>query len=60
MSVNLENYSGIKPDKYFIVDHDHKIGKVRGLLCDQCNKGLGHFKDSKETLLKAIKYLGGN
>ena len=43
--------------KYFIIDHDHKTNKVRGLLCDQCNKGLGHFKDSKELLLKATKYL---
>jgi|LakMenEpi03Aug12_release.lakeMendotaPanAssembly.Ray.scaffolds.fasta_scaffold1906241_1 hypothetical protein len=39
------------------VDHDHTTGKVRGLLCNACNKGLGFFKDSKELLDKAIKWL---
>jgi hypothetical protein len=39
------------------VDHSHKTGKVRGLLCDSCNKGLGMFKDNPELLKKAILYL---
>ena len=39
------------------VDHCHETGKVRGLLCGNCNKSLGGFKDSKELLLKAIDYL---
>jgi hypothetical protein len=39
------------------VDHDHKTGKVRSLLCDTCNKGLGYFKDSSTLIQKAIDYL---
>ena len=46
-----------KKDKNFHIDHDHKLNIVRGLLCDNCNKGLGHFKDSIELLLKAKEYL---
>ncbi len=44
----------------FSVDHCHKTGKVRGLLCHLCNIGLGAFKDSTETLKKAISYLETN
>ena len=39
------------------MDHCHKTGKVRDILCGSCNKGLGHFKDSIKTLLAAAKYL---
>lgn len=39
------------------VDHCHKTGKVRGLLCSLCNKGIGHFYDSVELLQKTIDYL---
>lgn len=39
------------------VDHCHKSGKVRGLLCWTCNASLGKFKDSTELLQKAIDYL---
>lgn len=46
--------------RYFFVDHDHATGKVRGLLCSNCNSILGHAKDSVQTLRRAISYLGGN
>jgi len=38
------------------IDHDHKSGKVRGLLCDGCNLSLGHI-ERKDFLEKALKYL---
>lgn len=41
----------------FNVDHNHLTNKVRGLLCHNCNLGLGHFKDSLELLEKAKSYL---
>ena len=45
------------PSKYFSVDHCHITGKVRGLLCNQCNRGLGFLGDTKESLYKAYMYL---
>lgn len=39
------------------IDHNHKTKQYRGLLCDNCNLGLGHFKDSPALLAKAIEYL---
>ena len=39
------------------VDHCHKSGRIRGLLCSNCNLALGNFKDNIEVLKKAIDYL---
>ena len=49
--------AGRKGSKYFSIDHDHKTGKVRGLLCRHCNVGLGSFMDDPELLVSAIQYL---
>lgn len=43
--------------KKLVVDHCHATGKVRQLLCNFCNHGLGNFLDKPEVMLEAIKYL---
>ena len=50
---NVELY-GVKAAH---IDHDHSDSSIRGLLCRDCNLGLGYFKDNISLLFNAIKYL---
>ena len=42
---------------WLVLDHDHKSGKARAFLCNNCNLGLGNLKDDITILRKAIAYL---
>lgn len=44
-------------DGKLVVDHDHTLGTVRGLLCNRCNLALGSFDDNIEKVRAAYKYL---
>jgi ferredoxin-like protein FixX len=41
----------------FHVDHCHETGKIRGILCHDCNTGIGKLGDSLESIKKAVSYL---
>jgi hypothetical protein len=44
-------------DRWLVVDHCHATNRIRGLLCNTCNRALGLFKDNITTLEKALFYL---
>ena len=39
------------------VDHNHKTGEVRGLLCGRCNRAIGSFKEDTEIMQSAVAYI---
>lgn len=44
-------------DKRLVIDHDHVSGQVRGLLCNNCNAGIGFMQDRPDLLVYAAQYL---
>jgi len=54
-----QNDSCVICNKYFLqtpcVDHNHKTGKIRGLLCHRCNRALGSFENNAPVFLKYLK-----
>ena len=54
--LNIQKETTWRP-KSVAVDHCHLSGKVRGILCSNCNTGLGLFADNVDALLEAVQYL---
>ena len=52
---DLKDERGFRPH----VDHCHKTGLVRGILCGRCNKGIGSLRDDAEIVRRALAYLEG-
>ncbi len=53
-----EPAGGAGRQRFLVVDHDHKTGRVRALLCWNCNCGIGHFREDRSIILAAAAYVG--
>jgi len=42
---------------WLCIDHDHNTGRIRGLLCPNCNRGIGLLQDNSQLLKKAASYI---
>ncbi len=54
---NAPDPNGARQNRNLSIDHCHKTGKVRGLLCHLCNRGIGLFREKEEIMENAIRYL---
>ena len=54
---NIVVGASVQTKDRLVVDHNHETGDVRGVLCWNCNVGLGFFEDKPESLARAIIYL---
>lgn len=55
--LELPGYRNGRVLKSVAVDHDHKTGKVRGLLCGGCNRAIGYFKENINSIQNSITYI---
>lgn len=46
-----------RDDRLLVLDHNHSTGRVRGLLCANCNAGIGMLSDNPSVLLRAASYV---
>ena len=56
----LIHWTQTKENRKLVVDHCHTTGKIRGLLCMNCNKSLGFLKDNKEIISNMLIYISKN
>lgn len=50
-------HKGRNTHKRAVLDHCHKTGKIRGILCHMCNSSIGLMREDKELVMKVYKYL---
>ena len=55
--VPCEDPEAGRNQKCLHVDHDHETGEIRGLLCSDCNRGIGFLKEDSEMLMCAALYM---
>lgn len=56
-AICLQKFDRNRKSLNYHIDHNHRTGKVRGLLCQNCNTGLGLLQDDTKILAKALQYL---
>jgi hypothetical protein len=49
--------NGVRAASRLHVDHDHETGRVRSLLCNHCNRGIGAFRDDPDLMQRASLYV---